>query len=147
MRKLLIEKGAVSPVLATVLLILVVVLGMSVAFAYFTDYVKNFQTGRGSSVMELVEIEDVWFKNASNVIEIWLYNYGKVEVKISSLYINGHLVNFNATNNPVEILPGRHGNITAYPTSEWTPNTAYRFRLATERGSAFEREYISPDVQ
>ncbi|MCK5628411.1 hypothetical protein KAI12_03005, partial [Candidatus Bathyarchaeota archaeon] len=53
------DKRAVSPVLGTVIMILIVVLGMSLVFGFFVDYVSDYQSGRGSSVMELVEIEDV----------------------------------------------------------------------------------------
>jgi flagellin-like protein len=143
LRKLLGNRKAISPVLSTVLLILIVVTGMSVAFGYFVSFVKDYQTGRGGSVMELVSIEDVWFNpTGQRAIEIWLYNYGKVDVKMNAVYVNGAQLNFDP--NPILIPVGKHNCTIAYPTNGWDYNTVYDLKLVTERGSAFEGEYASP---
>jgi flagellin-like protein len=140
LRKLSRNRKAVSPVLSTILLILIVVSGMSVAFGYFVNFVRDYQAGRGGSVMELISIEDVWFKADRSTIQIWLYNYGKIDANINTLYVDGHLVSFaNFT-----ISAGGHRNMSV--SSEWTPDTAYHLRLVTERGSVFEGQYVSPDA-
>jgi flagellin-like protein len=141
MRKLLGNRRAVSSVLSTILLILVVVLGMSVAFGFFVTFVRDYQAGRGGSVMELVSIEDVWFKAGNSVVDVWLYNYGKVGVKVNSIFIDGISVNFSNTEVPV----GEHLNVIMSAT--WASDTAYHFRVVTERGSVFEGEYFSPSEQ
>lgn len=144
--KLLRSRRAVSPVLTTVIMILVVIGGMSVAFAYFTGYVKDFQIGRGSSIMELICMEDVWFQD-EQTIRIAIYNYGKVEVKIVSLYIDNILVAFQADNsseNFIEIPVKGHGVIIV--DHSLIENTGYRFKLVTDRGSIFEEQHISPSV-
>ena len=156
------NRRAVSPVLSTVLLVLIVVLGMSMAFAFFVDYVSDYQRGRGSSVLELVEIEDVYFINQTDgSIEVWLYNYGKIEVEVDTVYVNGLLVdNFNFTGNSsvdlgdvdeddsVEVKPYAHAMFNMTLVDGWVPdNVAYIFRFVTERGSAFEREYSSPKIE
>lgn len=149
MWKILRDKRAVSPVFSTVALILVVVLGMSMLFAYFTDYVTHFQRGQGSAIMELIEIEDVWFKNRQ-LINLTIYNYGKVDIKITSLYIDGEPVVFfdNEKNvNLIEIQVGKHGSIRVQPSNPLTNSTNYHFKLVTERGSIFEGEYTSPSKQ
>jgi len=145
MWKLQRHRRAVSPVLSTILLILIVVLGMSVAFAFFVSYVKDYQTGRGSSVLELVEIEDVWFKEigANKTVEIWLYNYGKAAVNITAFYLDSLQANFSP--NPVQIAVGKHESMSF--VFSWIPGERYAFKLATERGSVFEREYVSPGEQ
>lgn len=127
--------------LATVILVLIVVLGMSIVFAFFVDYVSDYQRGRGSSVMELVEIEDVYFSGADEV-EVWLYNYGKIEVEIDTIYFDGLLV-FDPDYS-VEIRPYEHVKVIV--SSDWVPGSSYVFRVVTERGSAVEREYFSPNV-
>lgn len=143
MRKLIGNKRALSPVLSTVFLILIVAVGMSVAFAFFVNYVKEYQAGRGSSVMELIEIEDVWFKDAEGrPIEVWLYNYGKVEVKIVSVYVDGQQVDF--TLEAAGIAVGKHGSLTVYLGGGWEEGKAYHLKVVTERGSAFEGTYVSP---
>jgi flagellin-like protein len=142
MKRLLKNKKALSPVLSTILMIVIVVIGMTIAFGFFVNYVRDFQAGRGSSVMELLDVEDVWFKPASDV-EIQLYNYGKIDAKISSVYVDGLLVDFTPTE--IQVLVGKHAKMTISLTSPWAPNgVSYDIKIVTERGSVFEGEYVSP---
>ena len=137
----------VSVVLGTVIMVLVVVLGMSLVFAFFVDYVADYQRGRGSSVMELVEIEDVYFRGVGGVeVEVWLYNYGKIEVEVDAVYVNGLSVNFNASEGSVMILPDEHAKFNVTLSDGWVSDVSYVFRVVTERGSAVERGYIAPRV-
>ena len=48
MRKIIKNSKAVSAVLSTILMILIVVIGMSLVFAFFVNYVRDYQLGRGS---------------------------------------------------------------------------------------------------
>ena len=157
------DRRAVSVVLGTVIMVLIVVLGMSLVFAFFVDYVSDYQTGRGSSVMELVEIEDVYFRGVGGV-EVWLYNYGKIEFEVDSVYVNGLLVNktdFNFCNvsylsgekvvlddvdgdGSVEVIPYAHAKFNVTLSGGWVSDMSYVFRFVTERGSAVEREYFAP---
>jgi flagellin-like protein len=93
-RKLLKNKRAVSPVIATVLLILIVMAGMTLLFGFVGSYATSFQSGEGSRVLESLTIEDYWFTRTTDagqvdVISIWLYNTGKVDVKLNTFYLNG----------------------------------------------------------
>ena len=141
------------------MLILIVVLGMSLVFGFFVDYVSDYQSGRGSSVMELVEIEDVYFIEG-NRVEVWLYNYGKIEFKVSTVYVNGLLLNMTEDfvfsnqsslddlyvdeNGFVEVPPYVHAKFNVTLSQSWVFDTSYVFRFVTARGSAVEREYFSP---
>ena len=146
MRRLSRNRKAVSSVIGTILMILVVVVGMSMAFGYFVNFVKDYQTGQGASVMELVSVEDVWFKagtgTGSNTVygsvEVWLYNYGKVSVQMSTFYKDGQSVDFNS----IEIPAGGHANMTVYMATH--AGVTYHFRFVTERGSVFEGDYTPP---
>jgi flagellin-like protein len=139
MRTLLRNRRAVSSVLSTILLILVVVIGMSVAFGYFVTFVRDYQSGRGGSVMELASIEDVWFKTDRSTIDVWVYNYGKVDINISTAYINGQQL---ASFNEAEVSIGKHANMTLQV--QWNSTIPYDLKLVTERGSVFEGHYVSP---
>jgi flagellin-like protein len=141
MRKLVRNRKAVSSVLGTILMILVVVVGMSMAFGFFVNFVKDYQAGRGASVMELVSIEDVWFKNDSELtksINVWLYNCGKVSINVNELYINGQQQSgFNAVQIPI----GNHTELTPVQF-KWIEGTVYDLKFVTDRGTAIEGEYI-----
>ena len=145
------------------MLILIVVMGMGLVFGFFVDYVGDYQRGSGSSVMELVEIEDVYFVE-DNRVEVWLYNYGKIEFKVSTVYVNGLLLNMTEDfvfanqsslddlqvylhvdeNGFAEVPPNVHAKFNVTLSQSWVFDTSYVFRFVTERGSAMEREYFSP---
>jgi flagellin-like protein len=76
----------------------------------------------------------------SNPMEIWLYNYGKIDITISNVYINDLLV--DSTSPIIQI--GEHNKLITYSPNTWAPNTNYHIRIVTERGSAFEGTYVSP---
>ena len=131
MRKLFRNRRAVSPVVSTVLMILVVMVGMSLLFAFFVNYTRDFQTGSGSAVLESMVIEDVAF-TGSNGAQVWVYNVGKVSFTITSVYVNDQF-----TGNPnLEVASGQHGMITI-----GSANSGCTIKIVTARGSAFEGMY------
>jgi hypothetical protein len=139
-------------------MILVVVIGMSLLFDYFVNYAANFQLGSGSSVLESIVIEDVWFK-AHTSIELAVYNVGKVDSKIDSIYVNdlpassfqisaiysrGREVSKPTANLAIPV--NGHANVTiALFIPGWNDHTVYEIKIVTARGSSFEGKYISPD--
>jgi flagellin-like protein len=147
MKRLLRNRKAVSPVVSAVIMILIATIGMSVLFAFFVNYARDFQEGSGSAVLESMVIEDVWFKSSSN-IEIWVYNIGKVNFTISNVYINGFKVTIEeitGTSGTVEVEG--HESLTVNPTMSGLPlmfegdNVRYVLKLVTTRGSSIEGSY------
>jgi len=145
LRKLRRSKRAVSPVLSTVILVLIVVIGMSFIFAFFVDYVRDYQQGRGSSVMELLEIEDVYFV-ANNTVEVWLYNYGEIDLEIDAVYVNGLSMNATTLYTDWILDPYDHEKFIVTLVYDWEPNSSYYFKFVTVRGSSVERSYYAPNV-
>jgi flagellin-like protein len=133
MRKLFRNRRAVSPVVSTVLMILVVIIGMSVLFAFFVNYTRDFQTGSGSAVLESMVIEDVSFHTTGGA-QVWVYNVGKVSFTINSVYVNDQNVGFSPSS--LEIAPGQHRMITIPASS------GDIIKIVTARGSAFEGRYL-----
>jgi flagellin-like protein len=52
MRRIFKNKKAVSPVIATVLMILVTMAGMTILFAFVASYSDSYRAGVGGSVLE-----------------------------------------------------------------------------------------------
>jgi flagellin-like protein len=130
MRKLLGNKRAVSPVVSTVLMILVVMVGMSVLFAFFVNYTRDFQTGSGSAALESLVIEDV--SPSDSGPQVWVYNVGKVSLTITSVYVSDHLD--SSPNIVVKI--GQH-----LPLTVESAYSGCTIKIVTARGSAFEGGY------
>jgi hypothetical protein len=137
MRRLAHNKRGISTVVSTLLMILVVMVGMGLLFAYLTTYVANYQAGSGSSVLESMMVEDVWFKN-SNQVEIWVYNIGKVGFTITNIYVNGTppvIFTVNEDSGQSVIPVGGHADVLITLSQPWGNGVAYSFKIVTSRGS------------
>jgi FlaG/FlaF family flagellin (archaellin) len=136
MIRLVRNKRGASPVVSAVIMMLVVMIGMSALFAFFVGYSKDFQAGSGSAVLESMTVEDVWFRNQTTV-EIWVYNFGKVDLTVSSVYVNDYPVAFSVAGLPDgTVVVGEHGKIVL--ESSFGVGSSYRFKIVTGRGTAFE---------
>jgi flagellin-like protein len=147
MKRLFKNKKAVSPVIATVLMILVTMAGMTILFGFVISYSDSYKAGIGSSIKESLTIEDVWFRSG-NTVELWIYNVGKLPVNVKAIYVNGlnlDVTSFdgntvtNALNINGEIPINGHVKVIATPQSYGSSPIV--FKIATERGSTFEHSY------
>jgi len=147
MRKTFRSNKAVSPVIATVLMILVVVVGMGLVFAFVSVYTATYQNGVGSSVLESLTIEDVWLHGTAggynDQATISIYNSGDISAQINDIYINGIAATNGTTYYPIQI--GQHISITVTAdeaslegSAIWQSGASYDFKVTTVRGSSFE---------
>lgn len=155
MRRLFRSRRALSPVLSAVLMMLVVMIGMSILFAFFVNYAGDFQRGSGSAVLESMVVEDVNFVDSGNAT-IWVYNLGKVSLNISSVYVNDALVSNppallqvtygGADLPPNEIRDGAHGKIMVSSSNPIfsVSGGSYTFKIVTTRGTAIEVTEVHP---
>jgi flagellin-like protein len=149
MRRLYTNKKAVSPVIATVLMILVTMAGMTILFGFVTSYSEIYKEGAGSQVLELLTVEDVWIKsdNPPNPVQITVYNAGKIDSQITSVYVNGLALteasggsDFNLDNFIVK--QGDHLTFTVYSKGiTLYSGQPYTFTIGTKTGSTFEVPY------
>jgi flagellin-like protein len=165
MNRLIKNKKAVSPVIATVLMIMVTMAGMAILFGFVISYSDSYKAGIGSSVMESLTVEDIWLSPNSptynSEVQISVYNAGKVDSTITSIYINGLKLtdsnqidgNFNLKISvPAAYWDGSkwlgghpEGPITLYwPNHVWQAGTTYTFTVATQKGSTFDVMYTAP---
>ena len=152
MKRLFRNKKAVSPVVATVLMILVTMAGMTILFGFVISYSDSYKAGIGGSVMESLVLEDIWLSPANHTydraVNLTIYNVGKVDSTITSVYVNGTALtdsavgsNFNLKEN---VAVSEHKTVTLYSSAPWVGGETYIFRLATQRGSTFDIPYTAP---
>ena len=149
------NRKAVSPVIATVLMMLVTMAGMAVLFGFVISYSDSYKAGVGSSVKESLTIEDVWLSPRSNSytsdslhsVQLSIYNAGKVDSTITSAYVNGAALltqNGNLNLKDQVITIGQHLTITLYWNQAWVHGQQYTFRVSTLSGSNFDMTYTAP---
>ena len=144
MKKLFRNRKAVSPVIATVLMILVTMAGMAILFGFVISYSDAYKEGVGSSVMESLTIEDIWLSPHSTTynseVQISVYNVGKVDSTITSAYVNGLALtkSGNLLNLKESITVGQHLTITLNWIQPFVHGQQYTFRVSTQSGSNFD---------
>ncbi len=138
MKRLFKSKKAVSPVVSTILMIMVVMVGMTVLFAFLASYTSSYQQGSGKAVLESMTVEESWLSNGQATV--WVYNIGKTDLTISEVYVNAQKV----TPSPNLVVPvGQHMQLTvASPTGSFLAGSSYAFKFVTQRGSSFQDTFI-----
>ena len=149
MKKLFRNRKAVSPVIATVLMIMVTMAGMAILFGFVISYSDAYKAGVGSSVMESLTIEDIWLSPHSTTynseVQISVYNVGKVDSTITSAYVNGLALTKSGNLNLKEsIAVGQHLTITLNWIQPFVHGQPYTFRVSTQSGSNFDITYTAP---
>jgi len=132
MKKLLRSKGAITPVLSNVLMMLIAVAGMSIAIT--ATYVIS---GNLHEVMgERFVVEDVWFR--TNTIAIYVRNTGKVAINFVAVYVNNTSQSFTTLELEIE----SHGWLNV--TYSWNPNSLHHINIVSSRGTQVADNYKAP---
>jgi flagellin-like protein len=131
-RNVLRNKRGLTPVLSTLLLMVIAVAAMSIAVT--ATYVI---TGNLHDIMgERLIVEDAWFTTGK--ISLYLRNVGKVSIKIAAVYVNHTSQSFT----PLELEEDKHGWLNV--TYSWSSNSVYHINIVTSRGTKVVDYYTSP---
>jgi flagellin-like protein len=148
MKKLFRNRKAISPVIATILMIMVTMAGMTILFGFVISYSDAYKAGVGSSVKELLTVEDILVKPGSDGVQLSIYNAGKVESEITSVYVNGlgttKISGSGDFNLAEKVAVGEHTSFIVYWTNSMNPSSTYTFTIATKMGSTFDVIYTAP---
>jgi hypothetical protein len=130
--KLLRNKSAITPVLSNLLLTVVAVTAMALATTATYVITNNLR----DTMSERVVTEDVWFNSATNSIDIYLRNVGKILFRVSGVYINHTKSSFAGT---FSLEVGGHGwfNIS----KSWNPADLLYIDIVTTRGTHISGYY------
>jgi hypothetical protein len=126
-------------------MIMITMIGMTLLFAFVASYSQTYKAGIGSSVMESLTIEDIHLSPGSPTydtrVSIFVYNSGKIDCKISSVYVDGLALNVNLDES---LEAGSSDQLNLERGASWVSGTTYTFKLSTLRGSNFELTYKAP---
>jgi len=148
------SKKGISPILATLLLIVIAVAAVIVTYAW----VMTFTTTQTQQASAILTEENVRFYNATTVrdgLQVTIDNIGTADAKIVRIYLGTSSANLvDVTANASDLYTGKavpaHGALTinlSWPNSVgtvWQPTTTYYFKVAPEAGASFEFSKRSP---
>jgi hypothetical protein len=129
------DKRGITPVLSSLLLTVVAVAAMAIA----TSATYVITTNLRETMSERVIVEDVWFNNYTNSIDIYVRNVGKVTVYVLAVYVNHTSQSFT---NPFTLEIGEHQWLNI--SQNWVPNSSYYIDVLTTRGTQVAAYYEAP---
>jgi len=121
------DKRGITPVLSNLLLTVVAVAAMAIA----TTATYVITTNLRENMSERIVIEDLWFIDSNNDINVYLHNIGKVALRISAVYINGTRHPFAPTPFVLEI--GEHDWLNV--SCPCVSGNIYHVNIVTTRGT------------
>jgi flagellin-like protein len=137
------SKKAISPILATLLLIVIAVAAIVVTYAW----VMTYMTSTGTQAGIMLRKDAVSWPNNSSII-IYVRNVGTADATIDAVYIGTSSTNMtlqsSVTYNPTTIVEKNGGNITITVTYPWIPKTTYYFRIVPKVGEALVFQESAP---
>jgi flagellin-like protein len=131
-RTILGNKRGLTPVLSTLLLMVIAVAAMSIAATATYVITGNLHDTMGERFI----VEDAWFTTGK--ISFYLRNVGKVSFKVAALYVNHTTQSFT----PLELEVDNHGWLNV--TYDWNADFVYHVNIATGRGTKVVDYYESP---
>ncbi len=132
MRTILSSRRGLTPVLSTLLLMVIAVAAMSIAATATYVITGNLHDTMGERFI----VEDAWFTTGK--ISFYLRNVGKVSIKVAALYVN----HTSQTFTPLELEVDNHGWLNV--TYDWSSDSVYHVNIATGRGTKVVDYYESP---
>jgi len=137
------SRKGISPILATLLLIVIAVAAIVVTYAWVITFTGNV-TGQD------VQLVNTYWNSTANTITVDLSNQGTADGKIDSVYIGTSATNLNlqddayVTYDPESKIIASHGTINIVLRHAWEFNTEYYFKIHPEVGVDCEFHKTSP---
>jgi len=139
LNKILKSKKGISPILATLLLIVIAVAAVIVTYAWVMTFTGS-QTQQAGVFLSKENIS--W---ASGSISVVIRNTGTTNGKVVAAYIGTSSTNLTSvTMSPTSATINSGASQSFTLTYTWTANTRYYFKFATDTPAALEFSEKSP---
>jgi flagellin-like protein len=131
------SKKAISPILATLLLIVIAVAAITVTYAWIMTYMG----GAGQQAGVMLSIDAVSWPSSTSV-KLYVRNTGTSDATVSAVYMgtsssNLTPVTFSPPNAPVNANGGT-AELTINLTEPWVDNVRYYFKVVPTLGAPAE---------
>jgi len=144
-KNLLKSKKAISPILATLLLIVIAVAAIVVTYAWIMTYTSSTTVQAGIMLKE----DAVSWPNASSIV-IYVRNIGTADATIDAVYIGTSSTNLTRQTtvdydpSSKVVLKDGGNTIMITVTYQWNSQKTYYFRISPKVGEALAFQETSP---
>ena len=132
------SKKAISPILATLLLIVIAVAAIVVTYAWVMTYMTSTTTQAG--VMLKKDTFCLW---KTGNVTIYIRNIGTSDAEIDKVYINS-APQTSVSYSPSKIVDKDGGTITIVVNYDWQADTLYHFQISPKLGEPLSFDETSP---
>ena len=138
MRSILKSKKGISPILATLLLIVIAVAAVIVTYAWVMTFTGS-TTSQAGAMLSLDNVR--FYEDSGDYIEITLRNSGTSDAKVETVYAGTTDTNLEAQTvssyNPSTQIISTGGTLVITLQYNWDDATTYYFNIATEEGISY----------
>ena len=138
MKKILKSKKGISPILATLLLIVIAVAAVIVTYAWVMTFTSS-TTSQAGAVLSLDNMR--FYTDTDDYIEITLRNSGTSDAKVETVYVGTTDSNLISQTNdsyiPDTQIVSTGATLTITIEYDWDDGTRYYFNIATEEGISY----------
>jgi len=133
-----VKRKAISPVIATLLLILIAIAASILVYVWVTGYASSVTGAETIQLQERVKIDAVSVPDgsASKNVTIYVRNIGNVEINVTSAYIidsvTSEVMGYNSTS--LKLTPGEVKALNVTLTSGLTSGRTYVAKVVTKNG-------------
>jgi flagellin-like protein len=139
-KKMLRSRRAISPILATLLLVVIAVAAIVVTYAWIMTYMNN--AGQQAGV-RIYKINIRFYDQSGRKIDVDMGNSGTEGTTLTALYIGDSKTNMqNLTITPMSLPAGETGRITV--NYNWTEGATYYFKVLSRSGQTYEGPETAP---
>jgi flagellin-like protein len=131
------SRKAISPILATLLLVVIAVAAIVVTYAWIMTYMNN--AGRQAGVILYKANVNFYDQNSTLMIDIDVGNSGTSYTQLTTLYVGTSptsLLNKTIASAPVPLEAGKVARITI--DYNWTKGETYYFKVLSSTGQTFD---------
>ena len=134
-RKIRKSRKAISPILATLLLVVIAVAAIVVTYAWIMTYMNN--AGRQAGVMLYKANVNFYNQSTTWKIDIDVGNSGTSDTQLTTLYVGTSTTSLlNQTITPVLLEAGKVARITI--DYNWTEGVTYYFKVLSSTGQTLD---------
>jgi flagellin-like protein len=145
LKKMFRSMKAISPILATLLLIVIAVSAIVITYAWVTTFLTGTTGGAGV----ILNKDNVSWNSTAGTITIYVRNTGTSDAEIDDVYVGTTSTNLarqtSVTYDPTSAIAYANGGTVAITvTYSWSVDTTYYFKVAPKAGAPLEFNAKSP---
>jgi len=149
LRKIISNRKAISPVVATLLLIAIAVAAAIVSYSWIMSMIKT----QGSAAQTGIRLEIVEFSGTSNVwINVTIRNVGSAGTKIETLYVTYGDTTYSQDYTSANVIAVKDKREMCFGSDElptgfsWVEGEAYDIKVVTDNGFTVDGTYYAPST-